>query len=193
MPSQETPDYFTETKLGKKLNKWMDFLKDYVHASFPLTETNTPSGRIINSPQVTQGLTSRHNYSVVNASSAATPKVIVTNGNHIDSGSGNTIVPTISGTPINNSTPPKLTVAGSDTLVYFHGTAAAGVTSAIEILSGTDVPASDTGGGDWYQKVADITVVISGGVAIVTSKEGGVSTSQDVGFCAGLGWGFGGQ
>lgn len=129
-----------------------------------------------------------HNYSVVNASSASSPEIIVTPGNHADSGSGNTIVPTISGTAINTSPPPVLTVGSSDTVIYFHGTASGGATSAIEILSGTSVPTSTAT--DWYQVVAFITVTIISSVARVVSNEGGVGGSQADQYCNGV-WLFG--
>lgn len=133
-----------------------------------------------------------HNYTVSNASTGATPKIIVTPGNHFDSGAGATIIPTISGTPIFPLPSPMLTVGNTDTAVYFHGTASGGVTSAIEILSGTSVPVSSTTGGDWYQLCAFITVSIVSGVATVTSNEGGVSGSQDSQWCPSTpGWGFG--
>jgi len=121
----------------------------------------------------------KHNYTVVGTGSMN--GVLVTPGNHFDPGSGMTITPTIGGMPITNATPPVLTVGSSDTVVYFHGTASGGVTSAIEILSGASVPASSTSGGDWYQLCANIT----NNSGNVTSNEGGVAGSQ-VMFCCNL-------
>lgn len=136
-----------------------------------------------------------HNYTVKNASSGATPKVTVTPGNHQDftNGVGTIWTPTINGTLITNPTAPALTVGSSDTVVYFKitvnpldgsGATPPGQITAIEINSGTSVPAADNT--HVYDLCANITVTISGGVATVVSNEGGVTASR--GYIAERNW-----
>jgi hypothetical protein len=131
-----------------------------------------------------------HAYSVRDATSNGTTQVIVTPGNHLDTTSGGTAwVPTIGGTAINAGTPPKLTVSSSDTMIWFKisvnpldgsGTTPAGQITAIEIDSGSSLPANTNT--EVYQVVDYITV---NGSTSVTTQNGGVSGSQVIQPCGG--------
>lgn len=126
-----------------------------------------------------------HNYTVINASSGATPAFIVTPGNHKDSTGGSTWVPTIGGVLITNVPGPKANPSTSDTMVWFEitvnsfdgtGAAPAGAITAIEIDFGTAIPSDDNT--HVYQLVANILVTVTSGIANVSSLEGGVAGSQ---------------
>lgn len=160
------------------------------------TGVQSSGGSVITpfSVQTQTGIGMKHNYTVYNASSGATPMISVTPGNHIDGTGSSTYIPTLGGTAISPLPAPTLVVSASATMAYFKattnpqdGTGAlpAGAFTALEIDAdtGSGLPPNDNT--HIYQICAMITVTISGGIAKVVSNEGGVAGSQVYQYCNG--------
>lgn len=122
-------------------------------------------------------------YQAYDVSSGVTPQIAFTPGNHKDSVGGSTWVPTVGGITIDTLPAPVLIVGSTATKVWFKGAInpATGAMTALEIDSGTAIPADTTTA--FYQLVTNISVDISTGVAKVNVLGGGVSGSQNYFYC----------
>ena len=177
-------DQLTETTLNQ--------LVEYIRSNTPIAGigmriTRTASGSICEAARRTSSAgTELLPLQPYDASTGSTPGISVwpgTFGQNAEASSGDS-VPTISGTRIDNATPPVLTVSGSDTVIYLHESVdSSGKITASVVASGTSVPTSTAT--DAYVQLCIITVT-TGASASVKCSAINLSGSQSFELCGGV-------
>lgn len=189
----EPPDL---SKCPHFLKKWLELVVKYARSRTPLqgigvyvADAVGDTGRILTTQPPVNGASGPgyfHNYQIADASNGINAAITVSAGNHFDSSTGNTWIPTINSVYITNAIPPALSVTNTTTVCYFEatvnpldgsGATPIGAITALTINAGSSVPNST----NVYvrQLCSQMIVSIGSNSASVANKEGGVSGSQN--------------
>lgn len=170
------PSKSVEKELDRQVMMMQQITDAINRGGLPLS---TPIGQTVRASGV--------DYTFFDQSTGLTARLGVTVGSHRDSTGGRTLVLSMAGDLITGVPQTPLVVGEDDTVVFAHfevDPATGELSQTVkEILSGEEVPEDDEE--NTYQKLADILVDVSSGIAVVNVLSGGRG-SQNYVYCGNL-------